>query len=32
MISVRLEAIKRHVQKGLVIADIGCDHAFLSID
>lgn len=32
MISARLEAIKRHVQKGLVIADIGCDHAFLSID
>ena len=32
MISVRLEAIKRHVQKDLVIADIGCDHAFLSID
>lgn len=32
MISKRLNEIKRHVKKGLVIADIGCDHAFLSID
>ncbi|MBW9212390.1 MULTISPECIES: class I SAM-dependent methyltransferase [Terrabacteria group] len=32
MISKRLKKIKHHVQKGLVMADIGCDHAFLSID
>ena len=25
----RLQAIKEHVKRGLVIADIGCDHAFL---
>lgn len=31
MMNDRLQAIKEHVKRGLVIADIGCDHAFLPI-